>query len=108
MAWTPQVRVGLVKEPGPSLNLPKQSGPVTAARAIRQVIPADATTERFVVIALDTQNVPVGACTVTTGLLNSSLIHPRDVRPLGVPLRHPVQRRFGDPWTQPPKRRPRP
>lgn len=79
MAWTPQVRVGLVKEPGPSLNLPKQTGPVTAARAIRQVIPADATTERFVVVALDTQNVPVGACTVSSGLLNSSLVHPREV-----------------------------
>ena len=77
--WTPQVRVGLVREPSPSLNLPKQTGPYTAAQALRKVIPADATTERFVCIALDTQNVPVGACTVTVGLLNSSLIHPREV-----------------------------
>jgi DNA repair protein RadC len=77
--WTPQVRVGLVKESSPSLNLPKQKGPYTAAQAFRKVIPPDATTERFAVIALDTQNVPVGACTVTVGLLNSSLIHPREV-----------------------------
>ena len=35
--------------------------------------------EQFIVVALDTQNKPIGYSVITKGTLNSSLVHPREV-----------------------------
>jgi DNA repair protein RadC len=49
------------------------------AQLARQFIPADASRERFICLALDTQNRCTHATTISVGLLNSSLVHPREV-----------------------------
>jgi DNA repair protein RadC len=71
--------VALVKEPHPSIRTTKLQGPKDVARLAREVIRDDSPTEQFLTFALDTQNRAVAVNVTTTGLLNSSLIHPREV-----------------------------
>ena len=77
--WTPHVRVALVREPLPQEQTRRVHGPGDVDRLARQFLPGDDPRERFVAFALDTQNRPVAAHTVSVGLLNSALVHPREV-----------------------------
>ncbi|MDP2735624.1 MAG: DNA repair protein RadC [bacterium] len=49
-----------------------------AAALVREYL-RDADREHFVVIMLDTKGRPIGINTVSTGTLNASLVHPREV-----------------------------
>lgn len=58
----------------------KVSHPITVAEVIEKVFDlSNDTQEKFGVICLDTKNKIIGMDIVTTGSLNSSIVHPRDI-----------------------------
>lgn len=75
--WTDIVSVRLVRER--SERLGRVRGPKDAALHLARLIPQNATQEHFGALYLDTQNRPCAAAIITVGLLNSSLVHPREV-----------------------------
>lgn len=79
--WTDIVQVRQVRER--SVRASRIRGPLDVARLWINLFGLDEDEEmpqeHFVVVCLDTQNVPASVRVVTTGLLNSSLVHPREV-----------------------------
>ena len=79
--YVQRVTVRLVREPG--------NPPLTEARRIRQTedafrifrahYPEDLAREQFSVLALNTRNKPLSHEVLSTGSLNGSLVHPREV-----------------------------
>ena len=60
---------------------PRLSGSDEARRFCEETFEdlANAIQETFAVVLLDTQNKPIGRVDITTGTLDSSLVHPREV-----------------------------
>ena len=74
----PRYRVALVRE-GSSHTGKKH---VHAPEDVHKIIAAeyaDAVVETAMMLALDTKNKVIGVFTISTGSLNASIIHPRDV-----------------------------
>ena len=53
--------------------------PEVVTKYVQGVYDEDPTVEWFVVVLLDRKNRPLGRVTVTKGIANSSLVHPREV-----------------------------
>lgn len=77
--WLPFVGVRLVRENRPAVRVPRIRGPRDVAAVARELIDPDEVQECFCLVALDTQNRPIAAAVVSRGILNSSLVHPREV-----------------------------
>lgn len=78
----PRYEVKLVRNATETYQATKISGSSDACRVcvdlVRSVL-SDSTVEKFVVISLDTQHRPIGVHVITTGTLDASLVHPREV-----------------------------
>ena len=79
--YVQRVAVRLVREPGnPSLVEARRiRQPEDAYRIFRAHYPEDIAREQFSVLALDTRNKPLSHEVISTGSLNASLVHPREV-----------------------------
>jgi len=75
--WADVISVRQVRER--SVRSRQIKGPRDAWLVLQTVIDKDATQESFAVLCLDTQNRVATVSIVTTGTLNSSLVHPREV-----------------------------
>ena len=51
----------------------------------------DAVVEKAQMLALDTKNKIIGIFTISTGSLNASIVHPRDVYPTGNPFKRGIR-----------------
>lgn len=78
MKYAPIVTVRLVKEPGQRIERVNISSPYDAARLLRPLY-EDFPFEVFSVLFLNSANRVNGWSVVSTGILNSSLVHPREV-----------------------------
>lgn len=74
----PIVKVALVRERTVPADVKIITSPADAF-AILQPLIGDADREHFVVLMLNTRNAVIGIHTVSTGTLNASLVHPREV-----------------------------
>ena len=79
--YVQRVAVRLVREPGnPELVEARPiRQPEDAFRVFRAYFPEDLPREQFSVLALNTRNRPLSHEVVSTGSLNGSLVHPREV-----------------------------
>ena len=75
--WADVIRVQQVRER--SITARRIQGPRDARDAFLDLFPEGPTCEYFGVLCLDTQNKVAAASVVSVGLLNSSLVHPREV-----------------------------
>ncbi|HLV81464.1 MAG TPA: JAB domain-containing protein [Chthonomonadaceae bacterium] len=75
----PVYRCQLVRETSLSLaERPVVASPAVAAKLLTDYLQG-ADREHFVVILLDSKNRVIGITTVSVGILDSSLVHPREV-----------------------------
>jgi DNA repair protein RadC len=75
----PRYRISLVRETSLDVEYPVSiTQPHMAALVLRELF-ADADREMFVIITLDTKNKIIGLNVVSVGILNSSMVHPREV-----------------------------
>ena len=79
--YVQRVAVRLVREPGnPELVEARRIGtPEDAFRIFRAYFPEDLPREQFSVLALNTRSKPLSHEVISTGSLNGSLVHPREV-----------------------------
>lgn len=79
--YVQRVAVRLVREPGnPELIEARPiRQPEDAFRIFRACFPEDLAREQFSALALNTRNKPLSHEVVSTGSLNGSLVHPREV-----------------------------
>ena len=79
--YVQRVSVRLVREPGnPALvEAQRIRQPEDAFRIFRTHYPEDLAREQFSVLALNTRNKPLSHEVLSTGSLNGSLVHPREV-----------------------------
>jgi len=75
--WISRVRVQLVREG--NVRASRVQGPQNIVRLFLELVPEDEPVESFVVFCLDTQNRITACGVVTRGILNASLVHPREV-----------------------------
>lgn len=70
----------MVKESSGTYDVKAISSPASAYKlAVEAFELNEAAEERFCIIVLNTKNKPVGLHTISTGTLNASLVHPREV-----------------------------
>lgn len=74
----PRYKIQLVREGSQASEVKKVSSPEAATPLIQSYLEG-ADRENFIVLLLDTKNQLIGINTVTTGTLNSSIVHPREV-----------------------------
>jgi DNA repair protein RadC len=74
----PIYRIKLVREGSLATERRKVGGPAIAADVLHQYFEG-ADREHFVVLLLDTRHRVIGINTVTVGVLDASLIHPREI-----------------------------
>lgn len=82
----PRYTISLVREgdgplepPAPALKTPADAVPV-----LRSALPENTDREHFLVATLDTRNRIIGVNIVSTGSVNGSIVHPREVFKLAV------------------------
>jgi DNA repair protein RadC len=75
--YTPVYRCALVRE-GSVATQPQLTSTVKA-RAVCNEFLADSPCEQFVAVLLDTKHRVIGLCPITVGVLDASLVHPREV-----------------------------
>lgn len=92
----------VVREPSKMLEPQKLRAPSDTAAIVRAHGAETEEVEVFYVLLLDAQNKVRGLQEVTRGILNSTLVHPREV----FPPRHRPRRRRRRRGPQPPERRP--
>lgn len=82
----PRYHISLVREGGddPAQPTPALKTPSDAVPALRSAMPENTDREHFMVATLDTRNRVIGINLVSTGSINSSLVHPREVFKLAV------------------------
>ena len=74
---TPIYRCALIREG--LVDFDTTASGTKAAIAIANTLTADSPCEQFHVILLDTKNHIIGTALITQGVLNASLVHPREV-----------------------------
>jgi DNA repair protein RadC len=78
----PRYSVRLVRNESQPYQAIKISGSDQAIQCCLQIVREcldNATKEKFLVVGLDSQNVAIGYQVITEGILDSSLVHPREV-----------------------------
>lgn len=74
----PRYKIQLVRDGSQGSNIKKLNNPEDAVPIIEAYLEG-ADREHFIALLLDTKNQLIGINTVTTGTLNSAIIHPREV-----------------------------
>lgn len=72
------VKVGLVREKGSIYGVKKVNSPSDLIPMIKRFI-GDSDRENLIVCCLDVKNKPINVSVVSTGSINSSVVHPREV-----------------------------
>lgn len=72
------VKVGLVREKGAIYGVKKVNSPSDLIPMIKRFI-GDSDRENLIVCCLDVKNKPINVSVVSTGSINSSVAHPREV-----------------------------
>jgi len=75
MLWS----VKLVKDGSMEYTVDNIKHPSDVIKLARMFYLDDEPVEKFCMVALNTKNKPIGHFVVTTGIVNSSLVHPREV-----------------------------
>jgi len=81
MSYVDKVTVRLVREPSnqPLVRAKRIATHVDAYEMLRALYPEDLAREQFSVLAVNTRNVPTSHEVISSGSLNGSLVHPREV-----------------------------